>query len=401
MKILRVVFACIAISFICYVVYINVKLFYKPNYSPLNSGVLKQYRYLKAQMKAGADKDMQQLFPEGYMFMNALYGITTAEIADVATGELKQDAYRESYKSYVRMDDELARSIFPAKLLLPYGAYYRGWSTYQMGKLIAAGDSVAQDVELVASFKSGCKDIATAMQHSTTPYLESYEGFAWPADMMLCVSALALHDKLYKPEYSEIISRWVMQAKLRLDAHGMLPHRVHALDGMPAENARGCSMSLMLCFLKDIDSVFYREQYHLYKLNFLTYRFGLPGIREYPEGIDGSADADSGPVLLDVGGAASIVGVRVLAAEKDLPVALALRSSIEAFGMPVQKGTGKKYLFGALPMADAFIAWVNCTELLPVNELETDAYWPGVFQLYSSAIIVVLALLLLLMWRKK
>lgn len=401
MKAIKILFTATAILFACYLLYINTKLFYKPAYTPLNNDVVKQYHYLKSKMDAGAAIDMQQLFPEGYMFMNALYGITAAEIAIAAEGKLKQEAYMEGYKSYVNMDSEAGRSIFPDKLPLPYGAYYRGWTTYQLGKLLAAGDSIRQDEELVVAFKTGCHEIATAIQHSPSPYLESYEGFAWPADMMLCLAALALHDRLFEPVYDSIIAKWVSTVKLRLDIHGMLPHRVHANDGMPAEGARGCSMSLMLCFLRDIDSIFYRQQYSLYKHYFLTYRFGLPGVREYPLGTTGSADADSGPVLLDVGGAASIVGVRVFSAEKDLPVAIGLRNSIEAFGMSVQGSTQKRYLFGALPMADAFIAWAGCTEMKQNDSLVTDKPWRRIFQLYSAATVAVLSLLLLLMWRKK
>ena len=50
----------------------------------------------------------------------------------------------------------------------------------------------------------------------------------------------------------------------------------------------------------------------LYKEHFLDYRLGLPGIREYRKGVEGNGSVDSGPVIWDIGGSASIVGVRTL-----------------------------------------------------------------------------------------
>lgn len=400
MTFLKSTITILLLFFCIYLTYINVKLYYRPAFSAQsNTDVAKQFKYISAQMKNGADDDMQRLFPEGYMFMNALHGISAAELAANATGTLREEALLESYRCYVKMNTDKARSIFPDDLILAHGAYYRGWSAYHMAKLIAA-QKEQRDEELVEDFKKNCSDIAKAMNYSQTPYLESFHNWAWPADMMMCIAALAEHDELFEPQYGNVINAWLDKVKERLDPLGMLPHRVDAIDGKPAQNARGCSMSLMLCFLKDIDRDFYQEQYALYKQYFVTTRFGLPGISEYPKGTEGDADADSGPVLLGVGGSASIVGVRVLAAEKELPTAIALRNSIEAFGMSIQHNQTKKYLFGALPMADAFIMWANSTELQKERELIADEPWKRMFQLYTGAIFAIVLLSVYLLWRK-
>lgn len=399
MKIIKPFFTALTTLFIGYVGYINIKLYYQPVYTAqgINSDLLKQWQFLKAKMRAGEDHKMQRLFPEGYMFMNALYGIFSAELATGLQGQHYTDVYTEGYRCYLNMDKEEARTIFPQGTPLAYGAYYNGWSAFQMGKLLQAGKG-APDEELKQHFEQRCKTIAEAMDRWRSPYLESYQNFAWPADMMLCVAALAQHDKLYTPLYKTTIDNWISKVKQRLDPLGMLPHSVNALSGEPLTNARGSSMSLMLCFLKDIDEPLYRQQLALYKKYFVTSRFGLPGIREYARGTDGDGDADSGPVILGVGGSASIVGIRVMAEAKEAPVALGLRNSVEAFGMSLQNGGEKKYLFGTLPMADAFIAWANATELSQANELTTGAGWRSGFQLYSAVIAGVCLVMLLWLW---
>lgn len=400
MKALKLLLSFFVLLLVGYVLYLNVKLYYRPAYSlaGANLDLQKQWRFLKDKMHAGEDRKMQQLFPEGYMFMNALHGIFSAELAGAQQQKDYKDMWLESYRCYVNMNSDEARRIFPQGLLLPYGAYYNGWSTYHMGKLIAAERGGA-DTELSDTFKLRCQTIALAMNRQENPYLESYSQFAWPADMLMCVAALAEHDKLYPPLYESTIAKWVSEVKLRADSLGMLPHRVDYLTGMPAEAARGSSMSLMLCFLKEVDTDLYNRQLALYNKYFVTSRFGLPGIREYALGTEGEGDADSGPVLLGVGGSASIVGLRVMATQKDAALAIGLRNSIEAFGMATQSTTKKKYLFGALPMADAFIAWANATELTLADELHTTTNWRSSFQIYSALVFAICLLVLLLLWR--
>ncbi len=350
-------------------------------------------------MAKGADRDMQKLFPEGFMFMNALYGISCAELATNTKGAIAEDAYEESYRCFVKMNTAEARSIFDEYLLLPYGAYYQGWSTYQLGCLIEAGQNKPADTALENLFKFRCDRIAKAVEYGQIPYLESYIGYTWPADMVVCIAALSLHDRLFVPQYKAIIKRWISAVHTHLDNKGMMPHSVDAFDNYPTQAAQGNSLGLMLCFLKQIDTELYAQQYNLYKKFFIESRFGLPGIREYPVGIQGEGDIDSGPVILGIGGAASIVGLRVLATEKDPQHAVALRNSIEAFGMPTQGNKTKKYLFGVLPMADVFIFWANSTEQTQDAELTTAFKWRATFQIYSGIALLLMIFLIGFIWK--
>lgn len=148
----------------------------------------------------------------------------------------------------------------------------------------------------------------------------------------------------------------------------------------------------MLNFLLEIDKEFAMAQFERYQNQFLDTRFGLPGIREYPKGTSGLADVDSGPILLDIGGAASLVGQRTMARYAAIKTAIGLRNSIESFGLAYAKNGYKKYVLGREPIADAFIAWANVINLQKVEKEVGN--WRWAFQLLSLGILLFLSIVI-------
>jgi len=209
---------------------------------------------------------------------------------------------------------------------------------------------------------------------------------------------LHMHDKLYQANYESEIKNWFSQVKERLDIMGLIPHKVDDEFGYPVQNAKGNSQSLMLNFLFDIDEDFAQEQFEIFHTLFKDTRFGLPGIRQYPKGLSGSGDIDSGPVLLGIGGAASIVGQRVYAKQKDWATYEGLRNSIESFGVGFTVNSKKRYVFGQLPMADAFICWSNAIEKSS-SQVQITSNWRIRFHLISLLIVVMINFLLEFMGR--
>lgn len=239
------------------------------------------------------------------------------------------------------------------------------------------------------SLKSNCDEIAFALKKSKTPYLESYFGQAWPADMLMCIASLSLYDDIFIPRYESDLEIWLDDIKGKLDLNGLIPHSVDHSTGFPKENARGASQSLMLNFLPEIDEDFTKNQFKKYKDLFKTNRFGLPGIRHYPKGVKGRGDIDSGPVILGIGGAASIVGQRTYGKQKDWETYEGLRNSIESFGMGFSINSRKRYIFGQLPMADAFICWSNSIENKK-DQITVSSNWRIPFHFLSILIILLI-----------
>ncbi len=388
------------------VLYINTSVYYKPaiqvlNQVTVNMDVLHQLRHLRHAMEAGAADDMQQLYPEGYIFMHALYGLAWHDFARQLTPAtpLYKEAQEEISKSCTAVRLPEARATFDENLMLPYGAYYTGWSSYLLGQKLSLEKASERNAEEVKYFQQQCSLIAEAFTGYTSPYLESYYQAAWPADAMVCATSLRLHDKLFTPRYNNTLNTWLLKVKARLDMKGLIPHSVDPVTGQSYEQARGSSQSLMLIFLHEIDPVFGKQQFDIYKNNFPDKRLGLQGIREYPNGVTGTGDVDSGPVIFQMGAAASIVGMRTLATYHETSMAYGIQGGIEAFGFVTHHGDERKYIFGILPMADVFITWAHTA--VPLDTYSHDKPDYSLFHIYSAFVITIIFFLLIILWRYK
>jgi hypothetical protein len=376
------------------VLYWNVTLYYEPVVSVdrghvQDGDLLHQLRGLKRAMDAGAADEMQQLYPEGYVFMHALYGLAWSEVAarSAADGAVYGEAFREVETSCEHLGSSTAREIFDELLPLSYGAFYQGWYNYVVGKKLLLQAPSKRSAPELAAFQARCRDIAQSIQSDKTPYPSSYRYGTWPADVTVGVASLALHDQLFEPKYKEVMRAWIARVGKQLDSHGLIPHAVDPA-GVVQEEARGSSQSLILSFLPEIDSAFAREQFTRYRALFVTCRFGLPCVREYPVGTFGLGDIDSGPVILQAGAAASLAGLRTLAIHHEQQLYVGMRNSIEAFGIPMTYDGGKQYLFGQLPMADAFIVWGHAAA---DPAAKAPGTWRLTFHLYSGGLLLLVA----------
>lgn len=207
-------------------------------------------------------------------------------------------------------------------------------------------------------FTENCQAISNAFKEHGSPNLETYPEMSWPCDVILCMAALNLHDKLFSPQYESAIENWIIDMKSNLDPNtGLIPHAVNHLTGEVLEGARGCSSSMLLRLMAEIDPEFAKEQYDLFKEVFLISRLGVPAIREYPKGMEGTGDVDSGPVIWDVGFSGTVVSIGTFKTFGDFELANKTSQAMDSYGFSFTFKEQKRYLLGAVPMADAFIAW--------------------------------------------
>jgi hypothetical protein len=406
LRLLKILSSVLILTVLLVTLYINKSLYYQPEFVvvdslEINQDLVRQLRFLKEEIHTGTGDEMQSIYPEGYLFMNLLYGLAWCDVAEELNerGALYGEAREEITRAYAAVNGPKGKSTFDEPLSIPYGAFYTGWNNYLLGKKLMIEREGEHDSTEVALFEWQCQRIAETIQSDTGPYPESYRQQAWPCDVVICVASLALHDQFTDPLYEDVIKTWIDEIQTTKDALGLLPHSVHYDSGQPAQSSRGCSQSLMLNFLLEIDPVFARQQFEIYKAQFLDYRFGLPGIREYEKGKSGSGDIDSGPIILNIGGAATIVGLRTMTAFKEYEVAAGIRNTIEALALPTRTEDQKRYLLGKLPIADAFIAWAHGKEAVARNKIVAHQDWRATFQLYSLAIILAGVLLIYYTWK--
>lgn len=399
-KILKIILSFPVVIVFILVIVANMRLYFSPEMKliggdTINYDLLKELHGLKEALSKNADRDMQQLYPEGYIFFNALYGLAWCNFLKKSNNnsEYFKEGREEIQKSLDKINSNIGRGPFTKELPLPFGAFYTGWSTFLHGKKLSIEPIPLRDEKEMLRFKDQCSNIASAVNDRFYP--ATYYGHSWPADVVLCIASLSLHDKLFAAQYTTIIHDWLKNVKKNLDPIGLIPHAVNPGNGIPVENARGSSQSLMLIFLKEIDSDFANQQFQIYRTNFLGTRFGLPGIREYRKGDYGIGDVDSGPVLLQMGSAATIVGMHTLQIYGEYDSSIGIRNAIEAMGFALENDNTKIYLMGILPLADAFIAWGHSAgSISRISKVNFTR-----FHFYSSVVAIILMLALWFLWR--
>ena len=319
-----------------------------------------QLRFLERALEDGAAFGMQEVFPEGYVFTWALYGVASAQVAEqLRTDDPARAHYlSEARRSVLAVRTDSARASFVREMHPPYGAFYSSWSLYALAVYARALGPGSLEPELIRTLEQEGDRFAEALAASPTPFLHSYPNQSWPADTSVGIAALAIHDQVLPSRYGEAVERWVERARAHLEPTlGALAHGASPADGSPWGGVRGSSLALMSRVLVDADLVFAREQYRILRDSFVDRRAGFPGIREYPHGVSGAGDVDSGPLLLGFSGPAVVVGAGAAAAHGDTALAAALRGTIEVVGLPVQFGGSRRYGAGLVPIGDAFIAW--------------------------------------------
>jgi hypothetical protein len=410
-KFILKIFSFLVISFL---LFFNYSLYYNPTFIENEEGIYNedlyhQLQFLKEELHSKqAGKKMQDIFPEGFMFINSLYGLSWINFLEEVkpNSELYNEGTKEIDWTIKEIYSEEAKSIFNTSLPLEYGAFYSGWSNYVLGEKIflESKKNISSDSTQLNLFKDKCNQISLATQKSVSPYLESYQNQTWAADMVVCMASLNIYKEIFEnkatqehktkiAEYDRVTKEWIEKVKTRLDSTtGLIPYACEESQGFTDETARGSSQSLTLNFLPKIDSVFAKSQYKIYKELFVEEHFGLNGVREYPKNTEGEGDIDSGLIILEIGGASSIVGQRTAAQNNDWTLYHELRNCIETFGATYTYNKQKKYIFGQLVMVDAFAAWSNSVE-------HSDSYdkintnWRKQVQIFSILIILFLVFL--------
>jgi hypothetical protein len=318
------------------------------------AGVRLQLAFLRERLEGGADVEAQALFPEGYLFLNVLYGLAWVELG--RRGVEPDRAADEAAWALSRAESPAGRAPFQESAIPPYGVFYAGWTNWLRGGLLTLRDDPAGRARLEADSQT----LAAAFDASPSPFLTAYPGQAWPCDSTVAIASLRLTDTVTgTTRFAPTVDRWVTRARGLLDpATGLLPHYVDPSTGALVDGSRGTSQAIIQRFLVDVDPVFAREQYLRFRETFLDRPLGLvPAIREYPHGVAGAGDVDSGPLILGISLSTTVVALGAAQAQSDHALAGALANVGEFAGVPLTTFRTKRYALGLVPIGDAFLAW--------------------------------------------
>ena len=323
--------------------------------------VRRQLAFVRAQLESGEAERAQQQFPEGYFFLYALYGLTAVNLGLDAPPSERADELAAARWALAALETDAGREPFAGDVQPPLGVFYRGWTNWLRGGILYLQPPGSRDAAEAERFESDSAELAAAFDESATPFLPSYPGQAWPVDSTVAMASLRLHDKLFPPRYATTAIRWVAGVRANLDpATDLVPHTADVDTGGPTAGARGTSLSLINRFLPEIDAEFANEQYVRFRELFLARPLALgPAVREYPEGTNGPADVDSGPLPLGISLSATVVTLGAARVHGDSSLAGALGNFGDVAGLPLDTFSTRRYAFGAVPIGDAFLAWAK------------------------------------------
>lgn len=328
---------------------------------------LAQLRFLSGALDGGGAASMQTVFPEGYVFTWALYGLASAESARALppTDGRRAGLLLAARTAVGKVVSDIARIPFESDMEPAHGAFYSSWSLYLRSVVLRATGAGSAPFDL-AEYERDCASFVAALSESESPFLPSYPGAVWPADTVIGVAALAIHDEVLDHRFQAIIAWWLEAVHDRLDPEsGAIPHIASDIDGMPFGGPRGGSLALMSRVLVDVDSSLARQQYDILRRHFVDYAWGLPGVREYPRGVDGSGDIDSGPIVFGFAGPATVVGAGAAIAHGDEELAMKLLATADMTGFPIELAGKRRYAGGLIPVGDAFLAWARAAPVGP------------------------------------
>jgi hypothetical protein len=369
-------------------------------YTPVSQTqtTLAQLRFLHNALEHGSAEAAQNIFPEGYFFSWVLYGLGNAQLAAQLPTSHPERLWllKNAQTALQKLESADGKKIFPQELEPPHGAFYNGWVLYLKGQLLRAIGIKNGAPKLLQSFQTGCARFAKALEQSRTPFLQSYTELSWAADNSIAIAALGIHDSLFAPKFKQAIADWVNVAKQRLEPDlGTLPHRNHPETGKSLERTRGSSLAMMILALGHAAPEFAAEQYQKLRQYFYATNLGIPGVLEYPKGSFGTGDVDSGPIVLGYSGPAVIVGMGAAISMNDMAAANAFNGFVEMGGFAFQGFGERRYLFGTLPIGDAFLVWVRT--MTPLVKLQWQPVFPVVWA--WGLHLVSLLLLGLVVWR--
>jgi hypothetical protein len=317
---------------------------------------------------------MQRVFPEGWFFSHALYGMAWINVGMQSPADLpaRLRAVAEARWVLSQMDTPQGLAPYMATTQVPHGVFYLGWKNRLLGGLLQLLPTEQRTPADVDRFHEYSRALGAAYRESQGANLEAYRGQAWACDNVVALSSLRLHDALFGTDHQPQIAAWLARAQAALDPEsGMIPHQVRVHPEVPLETRpRGSSQVYILSFLSELDPAFGRDQYERFRQRFVVDWCGYLPVREYAVGASGRGDIDSGQLILGISPSATVVSIAAARANGDWELAKRNIVLSETIGFPWSSCGEKRFAFGQLVVVDAFLAWAK--SLVPWTETSSE-----------------------------
>lgn len=165
--------------------------------------------------------------------------------------------------------------------------------------------------------------------------IATYPGERYGVDNAAGIGAIGLHDATTGEDHGATVRKWESMVRAtQLDRSNLLLQSTTA-DGRPLDGPRGSGTALAAYFLSWGDPQLSRELWSAMRAQMYGGPPGFGAMREYPPGVFGLGDIDSGPVIFGYGVSStgfSLAGARLYG---DQPAFRRLYATTALFGAPL------------------------------------------------------------------
>lgn len=191
---------------------------------------------------------------------------------------------------------------------------------------------------------------------SRTALLESYPGEVYPVDNSFVIGSIGLHQRVTGEDHSDLIATWVKQARACfVDQETQLfVQSVDYSDGMPMDEPRGSGTALGLFALHYADPHLARDLYRGIRKSLAGTILGFGAVREYPRGVSGQGDIDSGPIIFGYGMSATGFSIAGARRYNDETFFRQLYATAHFCGAPSTRSGRREYISGG-PLGNAIL----------------------------------------------
>lgn len=306
-----------------------------------------QINYLSEIIDKGYDNTLQDRFPEGKIFSNALLALSTIEYCD------NNLIFNVKYSRIVdncirRIQSKKATKIFNEDMTPKYGMFYNGWSnlvytTYKESQLF----KYSATQENVTEASNEIEERISSTLNDSLRTIDSYAGTNWPADNMIGISSIS-NDTL-KAKWIEVL---ITNAKHN---SGLINHASSNVSEIRGSSNAMITYCLGKSHYQDIEH--YNE---VFRSTLVDEYIGIQLVKENENGSN-SMDVDSGPVVFGYGASATIMNIKTQASLGNENSRLTW-AAMNTIALPINIFNKKYYLMKKEPMFDLFMLW-GSTEL--------------------------------------
>lgn len=301
-----------------------------------------QITYLSELLDNGYDNTLQERFPEGKMFSNAILALSIIEYSDHY--KIPSEYYATIVdKCVIRILSNKAQESFDETMIPEYGMFYNGWALLVINTYTASSLSKLSEIKEVLTKESLLiEQRLLRAQSDSLRILESYSGLNWPADNLIGLTSLKNKD--LQKDWLEVI------LKTTQDPDGLIHH-----TGFNPFEARGSSSAMITYCLGKISPNLAKEYNESYRNNFIDSFLGADLVLEHKDR-SSSMDIDTGPVILGYGASATVMNVKTQGSLGQYNAKFSW-AFMNLFGLPVNLLGHKYYLLKQEPMLDLFLLW--------------------------------------------